>query len=164
MGEKVASKYELKISNQFDSSYEKLHPRLISVMEDESLIRSFLFAKIFGLITEEWRQDLQTLDLRNYIKIGDIEFAGIDNQPYYFTDLMYGLLYDADNAKRNNKLLQSLKLEVNKKLENTPEAEKKKLIETHIKEFEAKVNDPKIPKQENDLYKVWLVMLNEMLT
>jgi len=164
MGEKVASKYELKISNQFDSSYEKLHPRLISVMEDESLIRSFLFAKIFGLITEEWRQDLQTLDLRNYIKIGDIEFAGIDNQPYYFTDLMYGLLYDADNAKRNNKLLQSLKLEVNKKLENTPEAEKKKLVETHIKECEVKVNDPKIPKQEKDLYKVWLVMLNEMLT
>jgi hypothetical protein len=163
MGEKVASKYELKISNQFDSPYEKLHPRLISVMEDESLIRSFLFAKMFALITEEWRSDPETLAPRNYLKIGDMEFVGTDNRPCYFSDLMYGILYDADNTKRNDKLLQQLKSEVNEKLTKTPQADKRELIKKQIEEFNEKVNDANIPKQERDLYKVWLIMLNEML-
>jgi len=67
------------------------------------------------------------------------------------------------NIRRNNRLLQDLKSEVNKKLTETPEADKRELINKQIKEFNEKVNDANIPKQERDLYKVWLVMLNEML-
>jgi len=52
-GERIAYEYEFKISDYFKTPFEELHPVIICALEDELLVKNFIFGQIFGLIREK---------------------------------------------------------------------------------------------------------------
>lgn len=56
-GEKAAYVYEKAISRRFKTEFDELDPSVITALEDELLVKNFVFGQIFGHLKEEEKLD-----------------------------------------------------------------------------------------------------------
>lgn len=159
-GEKEAYEFEVSIAKEFRTDYEELHPRTISLLEDNVLTRTVLWAYVFDLISESSRFDKEKSQHLNYIETenGSEIWSGAE-KPYY-NDIIYDLLYSGKSAKINS-IIDDLNTIVGKAFDRTSKNDQVKLFELKIKEFKTVIKDPSLPKAEVDLFKVWVIMLKK---
>ncbi len=158
-GEKSAFRYETKIQQMFRSRYEKLHPQVVSILEDKTVVGRVLWAKVLGFARKEKGEiDPDTHQRRSYLLMGSEKFRNTN----CFCDAIYELIYPPDekeNEYRN--LLEDLKKQINEALHQKDEAERDTLKRQTSKELRDTVSKGKLPRREADLYKVWTAMLKE---
>ncbi len=160
IGEKMAYNYEKEISKKLRIGYERLHPKIVSLLEREETLRSFLLAKIFGLIKEGQDYNSKRHRYEKYIDIGGYKFPYDSDE----SDIIFDLLYPPSGKETEFKnIIDDIGNQLNKKLhelkKTTIEDIKRKKIK-EIKELIHRKEDP-LTKKQKDLYKIWLIMLEQ---
>jgi hypothetical protein len=159
IGEKNAFRYEMKIAKIFGTSYEELHPTVVSVLEDEELVKDILLAKICAVIPSKF-EDKTASDkqVKKCLTIkGKDFFAEGSDEPVYFIDVIYELLFPPEGKEEDYKnLVEDIKSELeNKRITS-------EMIEKEINTLKENISAPDLPKKEKDLYKIWYIMLKEL--
>jgi hypothetical protein len=148
----------MKIEKVFKTSYEELHPTVVSVLEDEKLVKDILLAKICAVIPSEFedktapdKQEKKCLTIK-----GKDFFAEERDKPVYFIDVIYELLFPREGEEDYKNLVEDIKSDLKDKKITS------EMIEKEINTLKEKINAPDLPKKEKDLYKIWFIMLKEL--
>jgi len=159
IGEKNAFRYEMEIVEKFGTDYEELHPTVVSVLENEELVKDILFAKIFALIPPTTEEKIDTDgQMRKCLTIKERDFfAKTVGKPVYLIDVIYQLLFPPEGKEQDYKnLIEDIKSDLKDK---KPTSE---MINNEIEILTKKIADPELPKKEKDLYKIWIIMLEKV--
>jgi len=162
-GEKESYRYEVEISNEFRTPYRKIHPLIVTLLEEEATVRRFLLAKILNLLKEGRELDSKTHKSKTYFQVGSEKLSSLEGtKVMYLSDLIYEFIYPPEEKELRYKgALAELETAVNDALKKMSKIKKKALIKEKIREFRSKMNES-IPQWEKDLYKVWTIMLKEI--
>ncbi|MBT9164577.1 MAG: hypothetical protein DDT23_00579 [candidate division WS2 bacterium] len=161
-GEKAAYKYETEIAEEYQTIHEKLHPRVVSILENEILVRRVLLAKALNLF-QEGEVGGADHKVRKYLQLKDERFFSEEERPLYLSDVIYDLFYPQEGKEVTyTVLIDNLGKEVTSTYEVMDKQKKKDMKEEKIKEFKSKALEKELPQREKDLYKVWTIMLKHM--
>jgi hypothetical protein len=158
--EKIAFKYENLISNRFKIKHQELHPLITTILENELLIKNFIFGQIFEIISLK-----ETLDKSgNKINFWELEGINLPAMPVeailqlYFPPDDKAIAY-SDAVNKLNKLVGEMRL-------NKSKLDKdgyKKLLKENLNKMESEISNSNISDLEKDLKRIFIIILEEEL-
>jgi hypothetical protein len=165
-GQKRAFKYEVDISKEFNEPIEELHPLVVTLLEEEKLVRYFILGILFELIREETESDSRTGSPKNVLKLQDLELEEADiKEPFSFAKAIANLRFPPNNQvplykNALNKFDEEITQKRNERLKNKNEY--KALLNSKIDELKTELGKLN-SKLAKDIRKVFIVMLEEEL-
>jgi hypothetical protein len=153
--------YEAKIADKYKTPHEELHLEVVSILEDETMVKAILFGKIFGKITTDTYKDEEMKDWVK-VKIKDLELD-FKIEEFYRVRLISKLAFPPEKEEKSyQSAMEKLTREVSEMINSKRrEGSYENLLKEKIKELEEELNAGRLNKADQDLYKVWLIMLEE---
>lgn len=161
--EKVAFHYESEIANKYKTPHQELHFEVVSLLEEDTLVKTILFARLFGLIKEEGYKDAKLEDWLK-IKIKDLEID-FEEKNFYWVALISNLIFPSKEKEEEYKpALASLTEEIRQVINaKKGDGSYEKILREGIANLEKELKTQNLGKADQDLYKVWIIMLKEEL-
>jgi hypothetical protein len=153
--------YEAEIAAKYKTPHEELHLEVVSILEDETMVKAILFGKIFGKITTDTYKDEEMKDWVK-VKIKDLELD-FKKEEFYWVKVISELAFPPEEKEESyksemRKLIKEVSEMVNSKRK---EGSYENFLKEKIKELEKELKEGRLNKADQDLYKVWLIMLEE---
>ncbi len=160
--ENLAFYYEAKIANKYKTSHQELHFEVVSILEDDRVVKAVLFGKILGQITPDFYTDDKTMINWVKIKINNLELK-FKREEFYWVKFISELVFPPEDKEDSYKsAIEELTKKVSEMI-NTKrkEGSYESFLKEKIRKLEEELNTGRFSKSDQDLYKVWLIMLEE---
>jgi hypothetical protein len=156
--------YEAKIADKYKTPHQELHLEVVSILEDETTVKAILFGKIFGEITTDIYKIYKDKEMEDWVKvkIKDLELD-FKKEEFYWVKVISKLAFPPKEKEESYKSAMEKLIKEVIEMINTKrkEGSYENFLKEKIKEFEKELKEGRLNKAVQDLYKVWLIMLEE---